>query len=425
MSIETKRTWLILSYQTNRASACSQHIDDKLPVLAERGITPVILSSTGGKRHSSFIHKTALSIAPSGLRFELRSFLRIHCKTRFTFKLFETPFLLPILPLYLIEKIIIDLESEWSWYIRASQKGNTLCKRYQPELIYSTGGPACAHLAAYKISKRHNIPWIAELQDPIIHDAEYHRSKRAFRYYSWLEKLIRKKSRATLFMCDSAKQNCNRRTGITQNSHTVYPGACNQFVKANSKHPDKCVFNHFGTLAGSRDGTVLITAIAQCLDRNPALIERIKFNFYGTCDAATAKSIANFPYKNIVEFHEKIPRDQAIEKMNSSSCLILIQNREFFSSETIPSKLYEYLNTGRPILALTYNNQEIDTILHREGHVSVPADEHHTISEAIEKIAELDNVDENFASRPSSPWTTERAVDQLLGIAKTCIDTTG
>jgi len=421
MTKEPKKTWLILSYQTNRASACSQHIDDKLPALIEQGINPVILSSTGGQHHKAFPHKTTLSIAPSGLRFELRSFLRLHCKTKLTFKLFETPLLIPILPLYLLEKILLDLESEWSWYIRASQKGSKLCKQYQPEIIYSTGGPACAHLAAYKIAKKNNIPWIAELQDPIIHDTEYHRSKRAFRYYSWLEKLIRKQSCATIFMCDSARQNCNRRTGVPHNSYTIYPGATNQSTERVAKDSKKCLFDHFGTLAGSRDGTVLIAAIQQCLDRNPSLIESIKFNFYGTCDAATAKCIANFPYPNIIEFHGKIPRAQAIEQMNNSSCLVLIQNREFFSSETIPSKLYEYMNTGRPILALTYQNREIEKILHDGGHFSVPADNQQAISEEIEKITTTSINKGLNASWPESPWTTKRAVEQLLAIAQNCL----
>jgi len=421
MKNNSNRKWLILSYQTNKASACSQHIDDKLPALINKGIQPVFLSSPGGQHHKSFPHETALSIAPSGLRFELRSFLRLHCKTKLQFKLFETPLLIPILPFYLLEKIFLDLESEWSWYIRATQRGNKLCKQYQPEILYSTGGPACAHLAAYKIAKKNNIPWIAELQDPIIHDAEYHRSKQAFRYYSKLEKLIRENSCATIFMCDTARQNSDRRTGITHNSYTIYPGAINQSQKPVLIKNPKCTFNHFGSLGGSRDGTVLISAVKQCIKQNPDLKDCIKFNFYGTCDAATAKCIASFPYPDIVEFHGKISRAESIKKMNSSSCLILIQNREFFSSETIPSKLYEYMHTGRPILALTYHNSEIDKILHDGGHFSVPADKLQDICDEIAQIATMYRNDGISEALPKSPWTAERAVKQLLSIAKTCL----
>ncbi len=421
MAQESQRNWLILSYQTNKASACSQHIDDKLPVLINKGINPILLSSTGGQRHSNFPHETALSIAPSGLRFELRSFLRLHCKTKSQFKLFETPLLIPILPFYLLEKTFSDLESEWSWYLRASQKGINLCKKYQPEIIYSTGGPSCAHLAAFKIARKHNIPWIAELQDPIIHDAEYHRSKQAFRYYSRLEKLIRKHSCATVFMCDAARKNSNRRTGISHNSYTIYPGATKQSLEPVLINDKNISFNHFGSLGGSRDGTVLIAAIKQCIEQNPTLKNSIKFNFYGTCDTATTKCITSFPYPDIVEFHGKISRSEAIQTMSASSCLILIQNREFFSSETIPSKLYEYMHTGRPILGLTYHNHEIDKILHDGGHFSVPADGQQEISDEIARIATMSKNKELSKSFPKSPWTAERAVDQLLSIAKTCL----
>jgi glycosyltransferase involved in cell wall biosynthesis len=422
MNKNSKRKWLILSYQANKASACSQHIDDKFPSLISKGIQPVLLSSPCGQRYQTFPHETALSIAPSGLRFELRSFLRLHCKTKLQFKLFETPLLIPILPFYLLEKVILNLESEWSWYIRAYQKGNRLIKRYQPEIIYSTGGPSCAHLAAYKLAKNNRIPWIAELQDPLIHDAEYHRSKGAFRYYSKLEKLIRANSCATIFMCDAARQNSDHRTGIPQNSYTIYPGVtAKESLKSVLKENQKCTFNHFGSLGGSRDGTVLIAAIKQCIEQNPELKGSIKLNFYGTCDTATATSITSFPFPDVVKFHGKISREEAIREMHSSSCLILIQNREFFSSETIPSKLYEYMHTGRPILALTYKNREIDQILHDSGHFSVPADGQQTISQEIKRIATMSINNEIKTPFEMSPWTADRAVEQLLSIAKTCL----
>lgn len=422
MNKNSKKKWLILSYQAKKASACSQHIDDKFPSLINKGIQPILLSSPCGQRYKTFPHETALSIAPSGLRFELRNFLRLHCKTKFQFKLFETPLLIPILPFYLLEKTLLNLESEWSWHIRASQKGAMLIKRYQPEIIYSTGGPSCAHLAAYKLAKKNHIPWIAELQDPLIHDAEYHRSKQAFRYYSKLEKRIRINSCATIFMCDAARHNSDRRTGIAHNSYTIYPGAnAKKPLESVEKESQKCIFNHFGSLGGSRDGTVLIAAIKQCIEQNPKLENCIKLNFYGTCDAATARSIASFPYHDVVKFHGKISREEAVSKMHSSSCLILIQNREFFSSETIPSKLYEYMHTRRPILALTYNNGEIDKILHDSGHCSVPADGQQAISNEIKRITTMSMKSEGETPLEKSPWTTGRAVEQLLSIAKRCL----
>ena len=91
-----------------------------------------------------FAHYRVPSVAPSGVRFELRYLKR---RNKF-FKFAAIPLLIAILPLYFIEKAIINLESEWSWFPLAFLRGLLLCRRFHPELIYSTGGPASAHLAA-------------------------------------------------------------------------------------------------------------------------------------------------------------------------------------------------------------------------------------------------------------------------------------
>jgi hypothetical protein len=423
MTNSPKKKWLILSYLANRdANACSQHIDDKLLPLLDRGIEPILLSGVGGKKHTAFPHESALSIAPSGLRNELRNFLRTRCTNKFTFKLFETPLLIPILPFYLLEKIFLDFDDEWSWYFRARQKGIKLCSRYHPELIYSTGGSASAHIAASHIAKTTGLPWIAELQDPLIHDKEYHRNKRAFRYYQNLETMIRKNSCATLFMCDSAKENCNTRTGNNANSYTVYPGAKEHALPAvaSKKQHKHCIFSHFGSLGGTRSAAFLIPALQKCIEQNPEFLSIIRLNLYGTCDAESHKLIANFPFPDIIAFHGKIPREAAVQKMSHSSCLVLIQNTEFYSSETIPSKLYEYMLTGRPVLGLTFQNKEIDNLLLAEGHFSVAADNVDKICTAITAITKRQQSGHLQQSHSQSPWTASRAVDQLLSVAKTC-----
>ncbi len=424
MTTYPKKKWLILSYLANRdANACSQHIDDKLQPLLDRDVEPVLLSGVGGKKYTAFPHETALSIAPSGLRNELRSFLRTRCTNKFTFKLFETPLLIPILPFYLLEKIFLDRDDDWSWFVRARQKGKMLCDRYHPELIYSTGGSASAHIAAFHIAKATGLPWIAELQDPLIHDKEYHRNKRAFRYYHNLETMIRKNSCATLFMCDSAKENCNARTGIKANSHTVYPGAKEHALPpaAFAAKDNICNFSHFGSLGGSRSAEFLIPALQKSIEQNPEFRNIIKLNLYGTCDTKSHKFIANFPFPDIITFHGKIPREKALQLMALSSCLVLIQNTEFYSSETIPSKLYEYMLTGRPVLGLTYHNREIDRLLLAEGHFSVAADNMDAICTAITTITNRQQSGQLQQPHSPSPWTAGRAVDQLLCIAKSCL----
>jgi hypothetical protein len=145
------RRWLILSYFSGiDGMACAQHIDDRLSLLPERGITPLLLTGICGKARADRVTVQVPSVAPSGVRFELR-----HLRRRISPLKIAGPFLnLLLLPFYVLEKLLINLDSQWSWFPLAILRGRQLCRRYRPEIIYSTGGPASAHLAAAVIARR-------------------------------------------------------------------------------------------------------------------------------------------------------------------------------------------------------------------------------------------------------------------------------
>ncbi len=180
------KTYLIISYLGNiDAMAPSHHIDDRLPFFASNGIDLRLLTSPCGKKYKghkqNLRHTRIPSPAPSGIRYEVRYFLRRHTKTRFRFKLFETLLLLPVLPFYFLEKIFLRLDSTWSWFITASVASTVAAIREKPSVIYSTGGPVSAHLAAMIASKITGTPYIAEFQDPLVH--EYAAPRRSERYF--------------------------------------------------------------------------------------------------------------------------------------------------------------------------------------------------------------------------------------------------
>ncbi len=156
------RRWLVLSYFSRiDGMACAQHVDDRIPLLRNAGIEPVLLTGPCGGRWEEVRHETARCVAPSGIRFEVRHLFRKRGLRGSLHKVLEFLLLLPLLPFYLLEKILADLDSQWSWFPLAARRGVALCREVGPELIYSTGGAASAHIAAGMIARRTGIPWLA------------------------------------------------------------------------------------------------------------------------------------------------------------------------------------------------------------------------------------------------------------------------
>ncbi|WPD23940.1 MAG: O-antigen ligase family protein [Candidatus Electrothrix scaldis] len=385
---EPKKCWLILSYRANiPGSACSQHIDDRLPFFQKKGIEPILLSGPVGKPSKKWIHYRTFSLAPSGIRFEIRHFLRKHLHKRWQFKIVETLCMLPIFPLYLLEKIVINMESEWSWCFLASLRGLLLYRQLQPEVVYSTGGSASAHVAAMLIKRWTGCTWIAETQDPLVHDHGWRRGKRVLWVYQALEKKICQHADAFIFLVHAAMQHCSRRTEGQCRGAVVYPGSIPELFQQQFTKGERCHFAHFGSLAGTRNLVTFFQALHQVLSNNKQgeeLRKKVQVDVYGSFDGESEREMERLGLTDLVIRHGIVSRQEALTAMQQTDCLLVIQNIIYFSCETIPSKVYEYLLTGRPIIGLVYNNEELEKMLTEHGHFAVPANSAQDIAEAIE-----------------------------------------
>ncbi len=414
--------WLILSYRANiEGSACSQHLDDRLPCLRARGIEPILLSGPVGPRSSAWIHFQIHSLAPSGIRFEVRHFLRRHLHRRWQFKIVETILLLPVFPFYLLEKIIINLESEWSWWVLASLRGAWLCRQLRPRVIYSTGGSASAHVAAMLIGKWTGTCWLAETQDPLVHDHDWQRSTTVLHLYRWLEKKICLHADRFIFLVRAAMEHTDLRVGGECRGAVIYPGSVPDFFKKDVyAKGSKCHFAHFGSLAGTRNLAVFFAALRRVLDRDPAAENLLQVDVYGSFDRISEQAMEEYALENLVVRHGPVARKEALGAMQRTDCLLLIQNIIYFSCETIPSKVYEYLLSGRPVLAMLYNNPELAAMLNHEPHLVAAADSVRETARAIALMLKRFRETDFTSVEGEGLWTVDRAVRNLVQLADQC-----
>lgn len=394
--------------------ACSQHIDSRFPLLRKRGIEPLLVTSICGEAIPGMISVKVPSLGPSGIKSELR---HLRKRKQIPNALCQLLTLLT-LPFYLLEKAIIDLDSEWNWFPLTIFRGNTLCRRHKAELIYSTGGPASAHLAAAFIAGWNGLPWIAEFQDPLVH-GDWQRSRRALAVFKWMERFICKRADAIIFLTEGARQQADQRTRCGLRGWVIYPGADPAampevvYEKGRQFH-----IAHFGSLGGSRNLQVFLEALGSFLNERPELSSVIRLDLYGHCDRLSSRLIKSFLWADVVCDFGRVSHRDSLSAMKRSDVLLLIQNTEEFSAETIPSKTYEYLLAGRPVLGLVYKNPDLTEMLARSGHTAVPAESAVAVKQAISGCFEKWSNGENLCSAGPSPYTISAAVDALVHIAE-------
>lgn len=418
MDKKDNRYWLILSYCSNiEGDSCAQHIDDRLPFFKKNGIIPLLLTGPVGSKLKDIIHFQSPSLLPSGFRCEIRHYLQRKNLKKWLYNIIQIIILLPLLPLYAIEKAVIGLDEGFSWFFCATIRGIIIMKKYRPEVIYSTGGTTSAHLAAYYISRFSPVPWIAEFQDPIVHD-DWLGNSRELKFSTWLEKLICKTASAVVFMTEAAKNESIGRTELGHKGYCVYPGSTPEiFLKRDYQRKPTFHFAHFGSLSGSRNIEIFSKASKLFLDNEPELRNIIRVDLYGTCDDKTVTLTKNFSYEGVIKYHGRVARAESLKMMTMADCLLLIQNVQAFATLSIPSKVYEYLYTKRPVLGLIYKNPELDKILLEHGHFVTDASDITSVLGGIKDIMSEYYFNQKEHDFIEPEWNINNAVNKLIKIA--------
>jgi glycosyltransferase involved in cell wall biosynthesis len=433
MSDRNKQVWLVLSHGFNMdGRAASQTITDKIPHLLDQDIEPVVVSAITGKKDEVIEHHQVLPAGPVALRFDLRHYLKQRISSRFRYRVVMTVISLLLLPFMLIEKLFIRIETHWSWAITAYFTAARIIRKRKPVLVYSTGGAYTAHLAGYWLKRRFGLPWIAEIHDPMIFPG-LTKSGMRIRFSGWLEGKICKHADAVWWFTEEALARARaRHPELSDRGHCIIPGAnAPNFLRAPYHRGKHLVIAHFGSLAETRNLEIFLQVLRSVLEKNPQWTEHIRLHLYGGgIDPVSARALRDFPHPGMIEQFGRLEtdpktgesgRDQVLKRMNAADCLLLLHGTVPFCEEYIPSKMYEYLWTQRPILALVWHNPQMERMLRELGHWAVKADDPDLIASALEQLHARWMRDDLRDSGTPSAYTTEAATRRIIALAHECI----
>jgi hypothetical protein len=318
---------------------------------------------------------------------------------------------LPVLPLYWLEKLAVRLESTFWWWVPAAFAGVWWGRRRRPRLIYSTGGAVSAHAAAAVAARLLRVPWIAEVQDPLPYQGLGRGSAAAW-LVARLERLLHERATGVVYLTRAACQRARQRTGGKANCRAIYAGG-EPCAAGAPKQGRRMLVTHAGTLSGSRQPDTLLQALAALAAQSGEVRGAMQVLLLGSLDSSAERAAREFPCPGMVEVLGKLPRREARQMIAEADVLLVIQNRDPVSGETIPSKTYEYLASGRPILGLVYRNPELAALLRQAGHSAVEVDDVSAIAQELGRLYERWRQGE-LKAEVEPRYTTAAAVAELV-----------
>lgn len=274
-------------------------------------------------------------------------------------------------------------DREVSWIVPAVVRGCGSAKRTgRPDIIYSSGPPYSAHVAAACLAAVLRRPWVADFRDPWAR-APWREDRFRFEKRAWsmLERGVVRRTDAAVFVTEANRADFAAHHGeaLARRFHVV-PNGCDAadfdgLVPRPSA--DRFVLLHAGSLYGARDPSSLFRAIAEAaaaetIDRGAFRIRLI--GRIGIPGVDLPGLIRQLGLEDLVEIIPHMPRRMVLQEMLDASALLIVQP---VTRVSIPGKLYEYLAARRPILALAEPDGDTAALVNRSGAgvVVPPADE--------------------------------------------------
>ena len=417
--------------------ASSLTITDKIPYLLDAGIKPYFYSAITGIKDTRFPHHQFLAWGPAAFRFDFRHWIANQYGRGLFYKVSTGLVSLLLAPFIALEKFFLGYSSQWSWAMPAYVHGLKLIREGKVDLIYSTGGAWSAHLAGLWLKKKTGLPWIVEIHDPLVirkdpNDPGFDKPKnRDAQFRQYLEKQICKYADLAWWFTDGALhyaklRNPNLNTPDNAHGFVLMPGAEPPGgLVANQAHSYTKQLNlcHFGSLANDRSLSTILNGLVPLLSKYPEARECIRVHAYGApLDALTVEAIKNLKFEDVLLAHGRLERDpvtgksgreRVAERMQAADVLILLHGNDEWCAEYIPSKLYDYLWTGRPIWGITHRNPQLDQMLLDRGAYLSPQSDPQAVELALARIW-LDWKNQQLIEPKWLPVGVDQAVEKIM-----------
>lgn len=271
-------------------------------------------------------------------------------------------------------------DPKFSFHLQAGKVSRQI--REAPDLIYSRSFPLSSAVMALKLKRKYNVPWVMHLSDLWVDCPE--------RRYNGLSRTLQEKYERACFEAADVICVTSEKTRAFYASKyrdlgpriEYFPNVFDLEDSKASVEPartrapwSKFRIVHTGSLIGQRSPGPFLKALSQL---DPKIQQLLEVIFVGPIDMANTAEICKWklPYLDVrgpVDYQESL----LIQRSADLLLLIDLPVPEPDLRVYFPSKMLDYILSGRPVLALTDDDSEIRGVAQAQG-VGTCIDRHDT-----------------------------------------------
>ncbi len=231
------------------------------------------------------------------------------------------------------------------------------------DTIITSGPPHSLHLIGLELKQRLNLKWFADFRDPWT-TIGYHKSLRlsniAAKKHKSLESEVLNAADTIIVTSKTTKTEFQ---ALTSKPIAVITNGYDTEQVANQTLDSKFSLAHIGSFLSERNPAILWESLTELVEEIPEFKSHLEIKLIGAVSQEVLETVAQFglnPYLNNLGY---VSHTEAITHQKKSQVLLLIEINSFATKSIIPGKLFEYMVSSRPIIAIGPKDSDFAEII--------------------------------------------------------------
>lgn len=231
------------------------------------------------------------------------------------------------------------------------------------DTIITSGPPHSLHLIGLQLKKKLDLKWFADFRDPWT-TIGYHKSLRLSNYASKKHKAL---ERQILNSADkiivTSKTTKTEFEAITRKPIAIITNGYDVEKVEKQTLDTKFSLAHIGSFLSERNPLILWESLAELINEIPGFKAHLEIKLIGAVSQEVLETIAKYSLNSYLNNLGYVSHTEAIAHQRKSQVLLLIEINSKDTKSIIPGKLFEYMVSNRPIIAIGPKHSDFEEII--------------------------------------------------------------
>jgi galactitol-specific phosphotransferase system IIB component len=231
------------------------------------------------------------------------------------------------------------------------------------ETIITSGPPHSLHLIGLELKRKLDVKWFADFRDPWT-TIGYHKALRLSNYATKKHKMLEHKVLNTADTIIVTSKTTKREfEAITSKPIAVITNGSDVEKIEEQSLDTKFSLAHIGSFLSERNPMILWESLVELISEVPDFKTHLEIKLIGAISQEVLETVSQFGLDLYLNNLGYLAHGKAISHQRKSQVLLLIEIDSEDTKSIIPGKLFEYMVSNRPILAIGPRDSDFAEII--------------------------------------------------------------